>query len=365
MTDGVFFLKSGVPKNLPASIRGIELDPTAYGFACGGADKLCSTAYSQLWQHLGGSSGGVIAKLKAKHGVDGRVAFVSFSAGHGFLNPLLKHESPDAVILLDSTFGGGKDGYVRAAKAAASGGPLLVSVTSDKGTADALNNGDYAWREFVLKSAGLSLAPRGAVPPMPTPAGGVSGAGNLWYYRYTHAQVPHTSMGKLTSDVISAHLIPYWGAKKSENVFWWALGAGLAAAGAWWAWSNRSRLLSNGLEVYLSGQGSVPGIGHETGRARTNGVSRFVSPHGSYRYVMYAEGVPLAAMQVVSQDGVYARVANVYVRPEVRRRGLASALFKRAQRDFLRLDHASESSRSPEAKAWIVGMSKKSGRIRP
>lgn len=362
MTDAAFFLKSPVPKGLPPNVKGIELDPTEYGFACGGADKLCSTAYSQLWSHLGGPSGQVIPKLKAKYGIDGRVAFVGFSAAHGFLNPLLNHEKPDAVLLLDAVFGGGKDGYVKAAKAAAAGGPLLVSITSDKGTTDALNNGDYAWREFVLKPAGLSLAPRGPVPPMPAPAGGVSGAGNLWYYRYSHAQLPHASLSKVLPDAINAHLVTFWGAKRYENLWWWALGAGLAAAGAWWAWSNRSRLLSNGLEVYLARPGQVPGIGHERGRALTDGVAKFVSPHGSYRYVFYSDGVALGALQVVS-DGRVARVANVFVRPEVRRRGVATALFRRARRDFPRLTHASESSRSDEAKAWIAGMSKKSGRI--
>lgn len=210
MSDAIFFLKSGVPKGLPPSIKGIALDPVAMGFGCGGADPYCSTAYASMWAALGGPAGQVIPTLRKKYGIDGRVAFVSFSAGHGLANSLLVRETPDAVILLDSTFGGGKSGYVKAAQSAANGGPLLVSVTSDKGTTDALSNGDYAWRHFVLEPAGLSLSPGDARPPMPAPSGGVQAFGNLYYYRYSHAQVPHTSMGKLLSPVIQAYLLPYW-----------------------------------------------------------------------------------------------------------------------------------------------------------
>ena len=42
--DGLFFLKASVPKGLPEGVKGIQLDPVALGFECGGADKHCSTA---------------------------------------------------------------------------------------------------------------------------------------------------------------------------------------------------------------------------------------------------------------------------------------------------------------------------------
>mgnify|MGYP001561560903 CR=1 FL=1 len=205
--NAAFFLKASVPKDLPPGTKGVALDPTEYGFACSGADKLCSTAYSQLWQHLGP---GAVKKLRAKYGIAGRVAFVGFSAAHGFLNPLLASDADRAdistVILLDATFGGGKDGYVKAAKDAAAGKLQLVSVTSDKGSSDALNNGDYAWREFVLKPAGLILTPTSPVPPMPAPGGGVSRVGDLWYYRYKDSEVHHWDLGKLLGPVVKAHL---------------------------------------------------------------------------------------------------------------------------------------------------------------
>lgn len=231
--DGIFFLKAGVPKGLPSSVKGVALDPVAMGFACGGADKYCSTAYSGMWQALGGPQGQVIPTLRKKYGIDGKVAFVSFSAGHGFMNPLLTRETPDAVVLLDSTFGGGKTGYVRAAQAAASGGPLLASVTSDKGTTDALSNGDYAWREFVLKPSGLSPEPASTLSPMPQPSEGSFSQGNLYYYRYSHAELPHTSMGKLLTPAVQAFVLPYFsgtlGARKFSK-WWWFLG-GVAVFG--------------------------------------------------------------------------------------------------------------------------------------
>lgn len=231
--DGLFFLKAGVPKGLPAGVKSVALDPVAMGFGCGGADAYCSTAYANMWSALGGAQGQVIPTLRKKYGIDGRVAFVSYSAGHGFMNPLLQHETPDAVILVDSTFGGGKAGYVKAVQAAANGGPLLVSITSDKGTADALMNGDYAFRHFVLEPAGVSLSPVTARPPMPPPAE-ASSSGNLYYLRYTDKQLPHTSMGKVLGPVVQAYLLPYWsGALGGRKIptWLWVVGGVVALGG--------------------------------------------------------------------------------------------------------------------------------------
>lgn len=229
MTDALFLLKTGAPANLPPGTKAIVLDPVQYGFACDGADKYCSTAYSKLWQHFGP---GAVAKLRAQHGIDGRVAFLGFSAAHGFLNPLLNSDVDRAgiaqVFLLDATFGGGKDGYVKAAKDAAAGKMGLVTVTSDKGTSDALNNGDYAWRKFVLEPSHLALAVASPVPPMPKPAGGVTRAGELWYYRYNDSQVHHWDMGKLLSPVVQAHLWKSGGKKQTP----WGLVLGLLGVAA-------------------------------------------------------------------------------------------------------------------------------------
>ncbi len=248
--DGVFFLKAGVPSGLPPSVKGVELDPTSYGFACEGSDKLCSTAYSQLWQHLGGSAGGVVAKLKKKYGIDGRVAFVSFSAGHGFMAPLLNNDrdraDTSAVILLDSTFGGGKDGYVKAARAAAEGRMLLVTTTSNTG-------GDKDWKSYVwdpVVQSGVHPEVASAVPPMPQPSGGVYRAGDLWYYKFVDAkgntELPHWEMSKVLNAVLVAHLFAYWGGEKPRDWLWWGLGLGAAALGGLWLWKNRSSLAVKG-----------------------------------------------------------------------------------------------------------------------
>jgi len=246
--DAIFYLKATPVKGLPPSVKGVALDPVAMGFGCGGADAYCSTAYASMWAAFGGPAGQVIPYLRKKYGVDGRVAFVSFSAGHGMLNPLLQHETPDAVVLVDSTFGGGKTGYVKAAQAAANGGPLLVTATSDKGSTDALNNGDYAWREFVLKPAGLLGMPAGQVrAPMPAPDEGVFSQGNLYYYRYSHEQLPHTSMGKLLSPLVQAYVLPYWSGAltSSRRIPWyWYAAAGVAVLGG----------------LYLLSRGVVPKI---------------------------------------------------------------------------------------------------------
>lgn len=243
MTDGVFFLKAAPPKGMPAGVKGIGLDPVAAGFGCGGADAYCSTAYGQLWSAL--KSQGGVRHLRDKYGIDGKLAFVSFSAGHGLLNPLLASDpdraATDAVVLLDSTFGGGKLGYVKAAQAAANGGPLLVSVTSDKGTTDALTNGDYAWQRFVLEPAGLKLDAVSTDPPLPEPAEGAFRKENLWYYRYSDAQYAHQNLGKLLSPVLEARLWPYFtggGASAGRGVL--LAGAGLGAAYLLYRWWRRT-----------------------------------------------------------------------------------------------------------------------------
>ena len=243
MTDVVFFLKAAPPKGftLPGT-KLIGLEPSG-GQLCGGSDAYCSTAYSNLYASLKDSSGRVLPNLLKKYAPGAsRVSFVGFSAAHGFLNPFLNNAADraatSAVYLMDATFGGGKTGYVKAAQDAAAGRMLLVAATSDKGTTDALNNGDYAWRQFVLKQAGLSLSPASARPPMPVPSEGVQSTGSLWYYRYGDAQLHHWDMGKLLPAILQAHPPGSRGSPVSSgsNVvvpLLLALGAGLGAYYLW------------------------------------------------------------------------------------------------------------------------------------
>jgi hypothetical protein len=107
-----------------------------------------------------------------------------------------------------------------------------------------------------------------------------------------------------------------------------------------------------GLEVYLNDPGTVPGIGPETGGRKTNGISKYTSPHGSSRYVAYVNGVPVSALQVVSRDGIHASIANVYTLPRARRQGWANTLLARAHKDFSSIEHSKEEMLSPSGRAW-------------
>jgi GNAT superfamily N-acetyltransferase len=104
------------------------------------------------------------------------------------------------------------------------------------------------------------------------------------------------------------------------------------------------------LAVYLAPPGQIPGIGPERGRPMANGIARYVSPHGSVRYVLYRGGVALAVLQVVTRDGKVASIANVYTLPSHRRLGLAQKLLARARRDFQSVTHSEHLSES--GRAW-------------
>lgn len=106
------------------------------------------------------------------------------------------------------------------------------------------------------------------------------------------------------------------------------------------------------LAIYLGDPGAVPGIGHEHGGKPTSGIGRYISPHGSFRYVWYEPRVPLGALQVVTLDGRHATIANVYVVPARRRSGIATALLARAQRDFKEIAHAPKENLSTWGRAW-------------
>ncbi len=110
------------------------------------------------------------------------------------------------------------------------------------------------------------------------------------------------------------------------------------------------------LSYLLAPPGTTPQIGDETGRTRRDGVSRFRSPHGSFRYVLYEQGEPLSALQVMARKppkkGPWkARIANVYTATGHRRRGLARRLLASARRDFDEVEHAAHDL-SSEGARW-------------
>jgi GNAT superfamily N-acetyltransferase len=123
-----------------------------------------------------------------------------------------------------------------------------------------------------------------------------------------------------------------------------------------------SRATEYGL-TYLMPRGEAGGIGYEKGVFRKNGISRFEDPFGSFRYVYAEHGVILGALQVMARRGIPARVANVIVRPEHQRRGIASKLFARALKDFKVVEHAPEAARSPAGKAWISKLQRGSRKL--
>lgn len=245
----VFFLKSVPPKQAPPGVKYVALDPPQQ-FMCGGTDPRCSTAYSAFILSLKDADGRYLPRIKQKYAPDATaVAFMGFSAAHGFLNPLLNNDQDlaeiSAVYLMDATFGGGKAGYVKAAQRAAAGGMLLVSPTSHTG-------GDEAFRDHVLAPAGVldSLSLTNAVPPMPQPSGGVWRVGDLWYYRFVNAtggsELPHWEMGKIQSEVLEAHPPFASRGEKARNTPDWvlgllALGAGAGAYLGWQHWKATRR----------------------------------------------------------------------------------------------------------------------------
>lgn len=98
--------------------------------------------------------------------------------------------------------------------------------------------------------------------------------------------------------------------------------------------------------AYLLGPaGSIPQIGPERqiGNPKDGSV-KFLSPHGSYRYVHYVDGKPASALQIVSRDGINGQVANVYTLPEYRKQGLARGLLDRARRGFEKITHSRDLS---------------------
>ena len=116
------------------------------------------------------------------------------------------------------------------------------------------------------------------------------------------------------------------------------------------------------VELLLKPRGEVPFIGRERGPSRppASGIAKYVSPHGSYRYVGYIDGEPVAAMQIVSTSRRLGTIAHVFVASSYRRRRLATSLLERAKQDFEEVRHAEEPSLSDDAKALIAGSRRRS-----
>lgn len=262
MTDVVFYLKAAptaAERALPwpEDTKLVALDPVALGLGCGGGDAYCSTAYSQLYYAFKGV-GGVMPQILAHYAKDidvERVAFVGFSAAHGFLNPLLADDRDrsrvSAIVLLDACFGGGKTGYQEALRDAAAGDMLYATTTSNSGSAWKLNtdltSGTLCFENNVLAPTGLEAVPVDVRPPMPPPSGGAWRIGKSGFWlRYADdagaTELHHYDMGKVQTKMIEAYLVPYWSGALEGGVPGWLGWAALAAAavGAGWYFGRRA-----------------------------------------------------------------------------------------------------------------------------
>lgn len=247
MTDVIFFLKAMPNQAMrdlpwPKDTKLIPLSPAVSG-------EPNSAHYSQLAASLKGSDGRILPNLLAKYakGLEvERVAFVGFSAAHGFLDPYARNdadrEATSAYLLFDATFDGfgakhGKPGYVAFARDAAEGKRLLVTTTANSATWDPVakkathltgtESWQLVWNDLLAEGFSESEAePRGS---MPAADGGVHRIGDLFWYEYVKAdgasQIAHTDMGKLILPMLEAHLLPYWkGGGKG-----WVIASGAAA----------------------------------------------------------------------------------------------------------------------------------------
>jgi len=113
----------------------------------------------------------------------------------------------------------------------------------------------------------------------------------------------------------------------------------------------KQSMLEYDLKWLLFPPGKTRQIGPEKGSSKAHGTALFISPHGSYRYVHYVGGIPVAGLQVMKNPGTeMAHVANVWTAPENRREGYAALLWKRAKIDFPGLSHSGDLSIS--GKLW-------------
>ena len=86
-----------------------------------------------------------------------------------------------------------------------------------------------------------------------------------------------------------------------------------------------------------------------------NGICKYVSQEGSYRYIYKINGQAISALQVVSRDGKNAIVANVFTLPEYRRQKIAKKLLLHARSDFQTVEH-SPIELTDLGKAWRKGI---------
>jgi predicted GNAT family acetyltransferase len=99
------------------------------------------------------------------------------------------------------------------------------------------------------------------------------------------------------------------------------------------------------LSYLLLPVGQTQQIGAEKQDKKSKGgIERYSNKFGSYRYVMVMDDEPVGAIQVMSRDKTKAVIANVYVKPELRRQGIAKNLLVQARKDFDEVVHSNDLS---------------------
>jgi len=86
-----------------------------------------------------------------------------------------------------------------------------------------------------------------------------------------------------------------------------------------------------------------------------DGVERYSNQFGSYRYVMKMGDEIVGAIQVMSRDKSKGVAANVFVKPEHRRKGIAKKLLVQAKKDFDEVEYNPD--QSDDGKAWVSSVS--------
>lgn len=92
----------------------------------------------------------------------------------------------------------------------------------------------------------------------------------------------------------------------------------------------------------LSPMGKSKIIGQEKGKPVENGITQFINPYGSFRYVSYKNGQIVSAIQLMSKDGKNAKLINAITLPEYQKQGFASALIERARQDFNNIEFSED-----------------------
>ena len=98
--------------------------------------------------------------------------------------------------------------------------------------------------------------------------------------------------------------------------------------------------------------GQTQQIGAEKQDKKTkDGIERYSNKFGSYRYVMKMGDEIVGAIQVMSRDKSKGVAANVFVKPEYRRQGIAKRLLVQAKKDFDEVEYNPD--QSDDGKAWV------------